>query len=171
MEGGASILMSQPAEANEYLTMSATTQSDSNAQFQNDPSNVDPTFNPTYTTHVTTENKTKMITVSLNDTVKSYVKNQVAACEEWRSDAQFVNDAVIHYIDGGGSQNPIHEVVEGAEWTSEVMINARVTQTLFDEIETLVSNVHTEWATKQEFYICAFYNFIDAGMPKQEDRR
>jgi hypothetical protein len=156
--------------------MSATTEKTADAQTQtNTDDSTEPSF-ATYTFKTTEENRDNHVSVSLSEGMKNFVKTEVVEglCNHrWRSFSQFLNDAIIHYLNGDVNSvgSSAGEVLETAEWSSENKISATVTDTLFDQIDILVSQIHTPWSTKQDFYICALFNYIEAEFPPVIDRR
>jgi hypothetical protein len=129
----------------------------------------------TYTFKPTEENKTRGITVSLDAGTKTELDKYVCKSNhnhKWMSVSQFVNDALIHYIDGSGSKDKSAEdILSDASWSCEAQSCVNITPTLFNEIDSLVYHPHTPWDTKQEFYICAIFDYVESGMPAVYNRR
>ena len=146
--------------------MSTTTQI-AKSETQNAEINKEaPTADVRYTFKTTEENKTKGAFVSLTSVHRQMLANRVVQNGRWRSDAQYMVDAIVHYLndDSELSDSP-SDVIESTEWNSENALSFRITETLFNEIDLMVNHSHTPWNTKQEFYICAIKSFERADNP------
>jgi hypothetical protein len=147
------------------------------AETQNNPLSVTEDTGPaTYTFKTTEENKDNSASIYVTPELEQFVKEQVIEgkfSHRWRSFSQFLNDALIHYLNGEEqkAETPASEVLEKASWSSDNILMANITDTLFEQIEILVNQIHTPWGTKQEFQICALYNYIEMGMPVVIHRR
>lgn len=152
-----------------HHTMSTTTEATTTAAtFDNQTTT---TNEIRYTFKVTEENKTQGITVSLNAEVKAEIKDLVVDSPQWRSDAQFLIDALVYYLnDDSQTGESVREIVDDSEWNSEIRMPATITETLFEEIDLLVKHSHTAWNSKQVFYICAIKAYSEAGFPPMEQR-
>lgn len=128
-----------------------------------------PTVHVTRSFKTTDENKTKFGSVSLNSDVREYIEGVCFRSARWRSFGQLMNDALIHYLNGESQSPSPREIIKKSSWESNQKGFA-ITETLFDEIDLLVKHGHTSWNTKQEFYICALYLYIEAGFPVMERR-
>lgn len=114
---------------------------------------------------VTDENRSKQITAHVNADVQSYIENTVLKSAQWRSFSQFVNDALTFYLDGAGDAPSVDHIRQNARRSSDHSFSAAVTPTLYYEVEMLCKHQHTPWESKQEFYTCALFSYIDAGNP------
>lgn len=124
-----------------------------------------------YTLKVTKENKTEGATVSLNSRHRQIMMDRVVNNSRWRSDAQFMVDAIVHYLDDeSASLESPSEIVDGTEWRSDNQFCFNMTETLFEEVEMMVNHTHTPWNTKQDFYICAIRSFVVADYPVVNQR-
>jgi hypothetical protein len=124
-----------------------------------------------YTFKTTKKNKTEYVNVSLKPETKMVIKNLVVDHPNWRSDAQFLVDAFIFYLNQDDASEPsAREMVDEASWTSEAQMTASITRSLWEEIDLLVKHSHTPWNTKQEFYICSIEAYKNAGFPPVTQR-
>lgn len=127
--------------------------------------------NVTYTFKPTDENKTENPMVALDDDLMFFVRERSARSARWRSMGQFMCDALNYYVNyEDESEKSVNEIVDNVDWSSENTVTFAVTPTLFKEIELLVKNTHTEWDSKQEFYICAIQNYVANDFPVVERR-
>jgi hypothetical protein len=124
-----------------------------------------------YSFKTTEENKTAPVSLNLKPETKMVIKNLVVDHANWRSNSQFLVDAFVYYLnqDGSGDKSA-EEILDDAEWTSEEAMTAKITQSLFEEIDLLVKHGHTPWNTKQEFYICSIEAYKNAGFPPVTQR-
>lgn len=144
------------------ITMSAMTQAKEAAAPFDDET---PAVHVTRLFKVTEENKTETVRVSLNDEVSEYLMDLSLRSARWRSFGQLVNDSIIYYLNSDSQSGSVESIINEARWDSYNQKSAAITKTLFDEIDLLVKNGHTPWESKQSFYICALYCYIDAGFP------
>lgn len=145
--------------------MSATTKT-STVDVQNDTNNEQRIAEARYTFKTTVANKEKTVTVALKPKTKLLIQNIVVNNPMWRSDSQFICDALIYYLnDDDAEVETAQELLEQTEWTSETNIGACITQELFDEIDLLVNHSHTTWDSKQEIIICAIQSYNNANHP------
>jgi hypothetical protein len=145
--------------------MSTTTQI-AESETQNAEINKEaPTADVRYTFKTTEENKTENAFVSLTSVHRQMLADRVVQNGRWRSDGQYMVDAIVHYLndDSELSDSP-SEVVESTEWGT-VQFSFAITETMFNEIDLMVNHSHTPWNTKQEFYICAIKSFEGADNP------
>jgi len=145
--------------------MSTTTQI-AESETQNAEINKEaPTADVRYTFKTTEENKTEVGTVYLTNVHRQILADRVVQNGRWRSDSQYMVDAIVHYLndDSELSDSP-SKVIESTEWGT-VQFNFVITETLFNEIDLMVNHSHTPWNTKQEFYICAIKSFEGANNP------
>jgi hypothetical protein len=155
------------------MSTTTDTASESGAKIAQQTTN---TEEVTYTDKTTEENKTKTATIAVNEAVKDEVETVVhnsAFNHRWRNPSQFAIDAIIFYLDGGsgGSDVSAREMIDNASWNSDVRLVFSITPTLHREIEMMVEQQHTPWNTKQEFQLCAVYNYFDARFPFIPERR
>jgi len=129
-----------------------------------------PTEQVTYTFKTTDENKTEVAHPAVSKEVKQNILDYQTRHARWRSLGQFVNDALVFYIDGNASQYSVEEIEEKVERDYDHILPAAVTPTVFNEIENLVDHPHTNWDFKQEFYSCAIFAYDAAGFPVVERR-
>ena len=129
-----------------------------------------PTEYVTRTFKTTEENKTKRVVISLNDKVDSFIRDVSLRSARWRSHSQFVNDALIYYLNSDEETKPATKIIEESTWNYHDQMCANITETLWNEIDVMVKHGHTPWNTKQEFYTCALFSYIDAGTPTVERR-
>ncbi len=129
-----------------------------------------PTVHVTRTFKTTDENKSTGGTVYLNAEFQEELIQTSLRSARWRSFGQMMNDALIYYLDGEGGEKSARTVVDEAEWNSDHHLSFAITPTLQKEIEMMVNHSHTPWTTKQEFYICSLFFFVEAGMPVMERR-
>lgn len=113
----------------------------------------------------TEENRTKTFTVTMNAMTREHIVDRVLESPQWRSFSQFLNDAIIYYLNGSNDSPEYDEVMEKAQWNSNHVMTAAITPTLFEEIDMMVNHVHTPWETKQELYICALFAYDQANTP------
>ncbi|UBF19178.1 hypothetical protein HRTV-14_gp105 [Halorubrum phage HRTV-14] len=148
--------------------MAANTATEADAELYDDhtPSNA-----VTYKFKTTEENRTASVPVTVNDKVKNYVTETAIRSAKWRSVSQFVNDALLFYLDATGETRDVEEILEVANRTSENQLTASVTPTLFYEMEAMVNHPHTPWRFKQDFYTCALFSYIEAGCPSMKGLR
>lgn len=129
-----------------------------------------PTADVTYTFKTTVENKTESVSISLNEDVQEFITELSLRSARWRSLSQFINDALIYYLNSDDETVGVETITEEAEWTSEDQIGAAITKTLWEEIDLLVNHGHTQWYSKQQFYICALFSYINHGFPVVDRR-
>lgn len=129
-----------------------------------------PTTQVRYSFKLTEENKERVAKVSLNEDVEHFVKETSIRSARWRSFGQFMNDALLHYLNNNSQEKSAREIVEDSTWDSEHQNGFAITESLFSEIDLLVNQIHTPWTTKQEFYTCALFTFIDDDLPVVEIR-
>ncbi|UBF19810.1 hypothetical protein HRTV-18_gp101 [Halorubrum virus HRTV-18] len=149
-------------------TMSADTTIDVNDELYDDHT---PSEAVTYKFKTTKENRTKAAKVYVNDKVKSFVTETAIRSAKWRSVSQFVNDALLFYLDATGETRDVAEILEVANRTSDNNIQTTITPTLFYEMEAMVNHPHTPWRFKQDFYTCALFSYIEAGCPSMKGLR
>jgi hypothetical protein len=125
----------------------------------------------TYRFKTTEENRSVNTLVYVNDKVRNFVRETSIRSAKWRSMSQFVNDALLFYLDGGNDDRSVERVLELANRTSDNHLSVSITPTLFFEIEMLVNHSHTPWNYKQDFYTCALFSYIEAGMPSMKGMR
>lgn len=151
--------------------MSTTTQSSSAVDVENQINNERPIENARYTFKTTVDNKNKNVTVALTQEVKQKIQNLVVNCVQWRSDSQFIVDALIYYLNEGDCDTmTAREVIDETEWGSDAYISASVTKKLWEEIDLLTNHTHTPWHSKQSFYICAIRSYQNAEYPAVTQR-
>lgn len=147
--------------------MSAITEAqEAAAPFDNDT----PAVHVTRHFKTTKENKTEVISILLNEQVSEFLVDTSLRSARWRSFGQMVNDAIIFYLNSESGEKSPREIIGEATWSYEQKKGAAITKTLFDEIDLMVSQFHTPWDTKQEFYICALFCYVNAGFPPVERR-
>lgn len=139
----------------------SNTAADAIAPFDDETSSV----NVRYSFKLTEENKSGGITIALNERVRGRINEWVARSARWKSLGQFVNDALVYYLNQENSTEDVRSIVEESTWSNYHQLAVVITPTLFREIDILVNHGHTVWNTKQEFYICALYSYINAKMP------
>lgn len=151
--------------------MSTTTENPTTVDAQSGIESTQRIAEARYTFKTTVANKTENMAVYLTPKTKLKIENLVVNHPAWRSNAQFVVDALVYYLnddDAGGMT--AYEVIEDAVWTSESVIPVSITKELFNEIDLLVNHAHTPWSSKQEFYICAIQSYKNADYPAVTQR-
>lgn len=136
------------------------------AEFDNETRTEDLTF----TFKTTDENKTEGLTVALTEEVREHIDEIVATGGRWRSNAQFYNDALNYYINKESASVEYETIMDESSWNYDETTTFAVTETLFNEVDLLVKNGHTQWDFKQEFYICALYCYMEDDYPIVERR-
>lgn len=145
--------------------MSTTTSNPTTEETQDD-NQTQPVADARYTFKTTVANKTEMLTVALTADTKQKIQNLVVNRPRWRSDSQFLVDAMVYYLnDNEDDELSAFEVIENTEWNDRGMMTACITEQLFEEIDLLVRHTHTPWSSKQEFYVCAIRSYENAGYP------
>lgn len=130
-----------------------------------------PEANITYSFKTTEENKEEGMAVNLNKKAYHSIVDTAMRSARWRSVSQFLNDALIYYLnDESTADQSVQDIVDISEWSSEHTLTASITETLFNEIDLLVKHSQTPWYSKQVFYICALFEYIEAGKPVVERR-
>jgi len=129
-----------------------------------------PTANITRHFKTTEENKTETVTISLNENVQEFLTDLSLRSARWRSFGQLVNDAIIYYLNTDEQVASVDKIIDGASWSTDNQKGAAITKTLYDQIELLVKHGHTQWNTKQEFYICALFCYVGDDFPIVERR-
>ena len=125
-----------------------------------------PTSDVRYTFKTTGENKTENATVNLNEKQRQTIRDLVVQNGRWRSDAQFMVDAIVHYLnDESQTLDSPMKIISGTEWNCEASFTFAITKTLFNEIDLMVNHAHTPWYSKQAFYICAIRSYSEADYP------
>lgn len=135
-------------------------------QDDNQTTETQPVADARYLFKTTVANKTENITVALKRDTKQKIQNLVVNTPRWRSDSQFLVDALVYYLnDDEEDEMNAFEVIEETEWNNRGQMGAAITERLYEEIDLLVRHTHTAWSSKQEFYICAIRSYENANYP------
>jgi len=110
------------------------------------------------------EPKRKSVTAHVEPAIRDLVEQIVSERARWRTKAEFLGDAIIHYLYADDLPLAAEDVLDGYEYgglDGTMPLSATVSGRTHSKIGVLIGHSQTPWNTRQEFLLCALANFIE----------